>query len=392
MDRPVTLPGNIGERPGLANRPGLRPGERPTTLPGDLTRPAPGDRPGLGNRPVDRPVTLPGDVGRPGLGNRPGLNNRPGNRWPNIGDVNVGNTVINSRPSWVSINNNRITQINVRWQSGLVGMRGWPARYPARINGWNRWGTNVRIRWNGVHAGRLWFGPSWWVGHPHGFCGWHYYHGFHLHPWGYWWTAPTFVAVTDWFRWSSPPPQQVWSEPVYYDYGRGGNVTYQDNRVYINGDEVATSDEFAQSAAALATVPPPATEEEAAAVEWMPLGTFAVTTDEQDVDPARIVQLAVSRQGVISGTLYNTQTDQAQTVQGQVDKDTQRVAMRLGESETVVAETGLYNLTQEEAPVLVHFGTEKAETWLFVRLDVPDGIDDEGALADDVPAPPLPGQ
>jgi len=41
----------------------------------------------------------------------------------------------------------------------------------------------------------------------------------------------------------------------------------------------------------------------------MPLGTFAVTSNEKDVDPSRMVQLAVSKDGIISGTLYNTPTD-----------------------------------------------------------------------------------
>ena len=101
----------------------------------------------------------------------------------------------------------------------------------------------------------------------------------------------------------------------------------------------------------------------------MPLGTFAVSTNEQDVEPSHVVQLAVSKKGIVSGTLHNIDTDQCQTIQGQVDKDTQRVAFRIGESDSIVADTGLYNLTQEEAPVLIHFGTERTENYLLVRLD-----------------------
>ncbi len=187
------------------------------------------------------------------------------------------------------------------------------------------------------------------------------------YPANYWWTVPTYAACTSFFNWSTP------AQPVFYDYGQGGNVTYENNVVYINGEQVSTADEFAESAAVLATVPPPASEEEAEETEWMPLGTFAVATDEQDVDPSRVIQLAVSKEGIISGTLYNTQTDQAQSVQGQVDKETQRVAFRVGESDDVIVESGLYNLTQEYAPVLVHFGTERVEDWLFVRLENPEG-------------------
>jgi hypothetical protein len=226
----------------------------------------------------------------------------------------------------------------------------------------------MRNHWH-HHQHYGWFTSSWWAGHHHGLCGWHYYRRYPSYSWNYWWTVPTFAAVTNWFTWSAPAT--VWSQPVYYDYGPQGNVTYESNNVYINGQQIASSQEFAASAAQLATVAPPKDETEAAAAEWLPLGTFALATDEKDVEPTRVVQLAVDKQGIVSGTLYNTQTDKAQTIQGQVDKQTQRVALRVGESEEVVMETGLYNLTQDEAPVLVHFGPDKTETYLLVRLEAP---------------------
>jgi hypothetical protein len=104
----------------------------------------------------------------------------------------------------------------------------------------------------------------------------------------------------------------------------------------------------------------------------MPLGTFAISTNQKDVDPNRYLQLAVNKEGVISGTLFNKQTDEAQTVQGQVDKETQRVAIRIGDSDQIVLETGLYNLTQDEVPVLVHIGTDRVENYLLVRLPAPE--------------------
>jgi hypothetical protein len=331
---------------------------RPVTLPADI-----GSRPGGGNRP--------GGGGGPGINwpNRPG-GNRPGNNWPNIGDINIGNKIINSRPVWVNIDNDRITNIHNRWNNQIGGLHNWHGRYPDRMASWRHWGDDVRDHWGHYHDCHHWFGPDWWHDHHHGLGGWHYYHHFHNHSWNYWWTVPTFASCVNWFKWSAPAA--VWTQPIYYDYGQGGNVVYENNVVYVNGQQVATADEFAQSAAALATVLPPASDEEAAKAEWMPLGTFAVAADKKDVDPSRAIQLAVSKDGVISGTLYNTQSDQAHTVQGQVDKETQRVAFRVGESDNLVAETGLYNLTQSESPVLVHFGAEKVETYLLVRLEQPE--------------------
>ncbi|EMI45879.1 mu-protocadherin-putative cell-suface protein [Rhodopirellula sp. SWK7] len=205
-------------------------------------------------------------------------------------------------------------------------------------------------------------------------CRWHYYHRFNYYPWNYWWRRPTWAVAAGWFAWTAP--QTVWEQPIYYDYGSGGNVTYQDNRVYINDEPVATADEFAQSAAALATVVPPESDEAAEEAEWLPLGTFALSTDEDDVDPTRVVQLAVDKSGIISGTVYNRETDKSLAVQGRVDKNTQRVAMRFGDNDEIVAETGLYNLTEDNVPLLVHFGSERVENYVLVRLDAPEDEDD----------------
>lgn len=429
--RPSTLPGNLpnrpgngGERPGtLPNRPGTG-GDRPTTLPSNR----PGSRPSLPNMGGGRPATLPGhgrpsagDLGDflgidgglrpdqpgrfPGLGNRParpgntpGIVNRPANRPStlpvgipprpgankrpiNIGNIHVGNTVINNRPTWANINSRELTTINNRMRTQVGSLQGWNTRYPARIGYWNHWGGSVRTRWNGYHYHNHWFTGNWWIAHPAGVCSWHYYHRFNSYPWNYWWRRPAWPATAAWFTWSAPPT--VWAEPAYYDYGSGGNVTYENNNVYINGSEVATAVQFAQSAADLATVAPPANDAQAEQAEWLPLGTFALSTAESDVEPTRIVQLAVDKTGIIAGTMVNRDTDQADAIQGQVDKDTQRVAFRIGESDTVVAETGLYNLTQDEAPLLVHFGTERTEDYLLVRLDAPDepSEDDSSAAA-----------
>ncbi|HVJ81527.1 MAG TPA: mu-protocadherin- cell-suface protein, partial [Planctomycetia bacterium] len=298
----------------------------------------------------------------------------------NTGDIRIGdNRVINNRPSWANINQNNLGAINNRWQGQMNNLQGWQNNHLDRAGYWGGWGSNVRGNWDHFHDCHDWFNDSWWGNHAHPWGGWHYGYGFANHAWSDWWMQPTYAAVSSWFTWPTPAPAQVWSEPVYYDYGSGGNVTYSDNSVYINGQQVSSAADFAESAAVLATVPPPASEAEAAAAEWMPLGTFAVSTNSSDAQPTRTVQLAVDRKGIISGTVFNSETGQAQSVQGQVDKNTQRVAFRIGENENVVVETGLYNLTQEEAPAMVHFGTDKTENWLLVRLEHPDNS--EGAPA-----------
>lgn len=209
----------------------------------------------------------------------------------------------------------------------------------------------------------------WWSIHRPVFFGWHHWRHWN-HAWVFWWSRPTFVDVTHWFTWRAPVA--VWAEPIFYDFGPGGNVVFEGDRVVVNGEDVGSVEESAQSAAELATVPPPEDEAEADAAEWLPLGTFAVSTSELEGEPTRFIQLAVSREGIVTGTYFNSQTEIAQTVLGQVDPETQRVAMRLGEDEGLVAETGLYNLTLDEAPVLVHFAEGESEFFLLVRMDPPE--------------------
>jgi hypothetical protein len=54
-----------------------------------------------------------------------------------------------------------------------------------------------------------------------------------------------------------------------------------------------------------------------------------------------------------------------------VDKKTQRAAWTIGKKKDRVFEAGVYNLTQSEAPCLVHLGTDRTQQMLLVRMDPP---------------------
>ena len=84
------------------------------------------------------------------------------------------------------------------------------------------------------------------------------------------------------------------------------------------------------------------------------------------------MQLQIAQDGTIGGTYINSVSGSTQTIQGSVDKETQRAAWTIGDKSQTVVETGLYNLTKDEAPALLHFGTEKTQEWLLVRLEDPD--------------------
>jgi hypothetical protein len=276
------------------------------------------------------------------------------------------------RPSWFDTRLGLNSQLNTNLNRTLAATIGattgtnYLNQNTARLNYWqgysrpifNYWGNNAYPYFNN----NFWTGRN--IYRPSG-----YFNYWGYRPWGYWWGNPGWVGVNRWYGgWGG------WNSPYYYDYGYGGNVVYRDNYVYVNGTNVGTAADYANAAAALASVDPndvPSKNTE----DWLGLGTFAVTeTDDGrkgDVEPSRFVQLAIDKKGFIAGTYFNRKTDEVFSVSGRVDKDTQRMAFKIDEKPDIVFETGLFNLTQDETPVLVHFGPSETETFVFARLEQP---------------------
>ena len=153
---------------------------------------------------------------------------------------------------------------------------------------------------------------------------------------------------------------------MVYDYG--SDLVYQDNRVYYNGEPVATAEEYATQAQNLAvagqTATPPAQE------EWKALGVFAMVQGEEK-DANHIFQIAINKDGVIRGNYYSTLTDTSVPIYGSVDRKTQRAAWIVGDNKGTVYETGVGNLAQPETTMLVHFGTDRTQQWTLVRMEQP---------------------
>jgi len=118
---------------------------------------------------------------------------------------------------------------------------------------------------------------------------------------------------------------------------------------------------------------PELTPDEAAELDWLPLGVFAVTPDgaaQADV----LVQLAVTKDGVIGGTASDERTGTAFPIEGMVDKQTQRAVWSYTNerNQRIIMETSIYNLTQPEATGLVHYGPNDLRVIQLVRLEQPD--------------------
>jgi hypothetical protein len=148
-------------------------------------------------------------------------------------------------------------------------------------------------------------------------------------------------------------------------------VYYEDNTVYYGDQAVASSEEYAEQAQGLATSAPEPADDS----EWLPLGVFALTQDGQASGPPPTIflQLTVNKEGVIAGTVTNSETEEVQAIEGLVDKNTQRSAWVVQGKDSPIMETGISNLTKDEAPALLHFSDGQTQQCLLVRMEEPEG-------------------
>lgn len=414
IQRPTPLPGGGGQFP---NRPGAGGGgiQRPTPPIGGGGNPAFPNRPGQGGGGIQRPdrpgggnaiwpnvPDRPGQGGgaiqrpdRPGDWTRPTFPNRPdrpgqgggGTQWPNRPDWN-------NRPDWANRPGNRPNWPNNNDLGHWLNIPN---------NNWNNWANNRPDRWNNwgnnniVNSGNTirntvinnsnynnfgnlftpnWYGNSWRNS---------YFWGYQTPSAHFWWNAATTANLNNWLGWTAAAAQ-----PMYYNYG--SNVAYTDGTVYVDQQPVANADSYIAQAMSLAqagidalntvaqtnaaaaaavTSQPSAAPPAYTGPEWMPLGVFALSPDEK-TEPTMFLQLAVSKDGVIGGTYENTATNQSKNVAGKVDKASQRAAWGVTDgNQEMVMEAGIFNLTQPQTPVLVHWGKDKTQTWLLVRMDPP---------------------
>lgn len=210
-------------------------------------------------------------------------------------------------------------------------------------------GAAVRNAFNGTGT----FNGSWLADHPNAWnaVGWNN---------GNYWNWADWAAATGALGWGADV------NPVFYDYGT--NITYQDDQVYYGQTPIATTDQYYEQAAGLADSAPPT---DAQSSNWTPLGVFALVQNDQD-SPQFLIQFAVNKSGAVAGNYVDLLSDSVLPIHGAVDTKTQRMAWIVGNNKKNVGETGLYDLTKNESPVLIHHGSNSTQQWLLVRLKKPN--------------------
>ena len=201
------------------------------------------------------------------------------------------------------------------------------------------------------------YGQRWYVDHP-----------------GVW-ASPGWAIGAAWVPspWSAIAGHCGYGNITPTSYNYGVNVNAQNGNVFVDGQNVGTTEEFSQQAAKLAETG--ADAETSDSEQWLPLGVFAMVRNEQQ-HPQLVVQLAINQQGILRGNYTDEVTDHTLPIHGAVDKQNQRAAWTVGGNKQTVMEAGLSDLTDGEAPALIH-KNGKTDHWLLVRLEQPkqDGND-----------------
>ena len=180
------------------------------------------------------------------------------------------------------------------------------------------------------------FTPAWYAQHPNA---WQY-----THP------HADAVAV------ASTAAVATWIGAAYAPVSSGGSST---TVIYESAP--------AETVAAEPMDPPEAAADETLnSEEWLPLGVFAVSTDEKS--PALVMlQLVVDHQGTLRGVYYDSITDTTHNIVGTVDRNTQLAQWQIESSSQVAFQTPLSELTQDAGALelLVPAGPQK---WHLTRV------------------------
>lgn len=116
----------------------------------------------------------------------------------------------------------------------------------------------------------------------------------------------------------------------------------------------ASKVDFAQAANTANTLADQGAQASVNSSDFLPLGVFQISTSE-DGTPDALVQLQVSHEGVVRGEYVDLVSHATQPVTGAVNKETQRVAFRVGPNSKATFDVQLAGLTEDETPAWVHF-------------------------------------
>ncbi len=191
------------------------------------------------------------------------------------------------------------------------------------------------------------FSPAWYADHP---GAWQY-----THPHADAWAVAGIGATAAWL-------------------GIGAGYAAADDGTYYTSDDDSTDDDAttedtqpqqeqdaAQLAAAGAVDVPNNTQ-------FLPLGVYALAPAGHS-DATAVVQLSVTKDGILRGSYCDLISDQGQTIFGAIDKQSRRAAWTVGTGGKAVFETTLDSLTRADGQVALEFPGGDVKQYTLARFE-----------------------
>ena len=198
------------------------------------------------------------------------------------------------------------------------------------------------------------FSPTWYANHP---GAWQY-----THPHADAWAVASLAGAAGWLgipAYGTDDDSDAADDTVTTaDTGDDQADDSENDDDQASTSDLAAATQLAASGANAAS----------GSADFLPLGVFALAPQNQK-EAAALLQIAVSKDGMIRGSYYDLLTDQGHTIQGAIDKKTQRVAFTIGNQGKTVFETQLVDLTDARGEISLHFANGEATDWTLSRYD-----------------------
>ena len=196
--------------------------------------------------------------------------------------------------------------------------------------------TNLPTAYNFSSSQFSPFSPGWYAQHPNAWQLTHPYAGEAV-------VAATAAGLAGWL--------------VIADT-TGNGTGYVSSYTSVAVDET-TPEEAAQQANDLAEF---GTAEVPDTTQWKPIGVYAFRS-ARNSEATRLLQLAVSPEGIVRGSHYDLISGEVANVSGAIDKNQLRVSWTIGEAGKVVFECALSELTKPDGQVTAYFPDGQTGAW-----------------------------
>ena len=194
--------------------------------------------------------------------------------------------------------------------------------------------------------------------------------------WGNVWAPAAFGGAATWLGMEALSPATGGYAPVDTVYTADQGDEGDENPVAQSDDQDATEENTDNANETAQQGPAPSSEAAALAkngatdppkdAKLLPLGVYSIAPRDH-TEASAMLQIAVSKDGVLRGSYCDLLSNQDLPIQGAVDKKTQRVAWTVGPKGKVLFETSLANLTQDKGQLSVHYEDGETRPWTIAR-------------------------